>query len=53
MHPAPLEFPANRDFNGGNCKFMAFGVSKTGIIGGVIELYMQIPYATEQGLLSA
>ena len=49
--PALLQFPANREFYREFCKIVAFGAPETPNSGVVAGLPMQIPYATEQGII--
>jgi hypothetical protein len=45
--------PANREINREFCKFVASGAPETLNSGVVAGLLMQIPYSTEQGIISA
>jgi hypothetical protein len=46
-------FPAYREFYREFYKIMAFGAPETPISGGGAGLLKQIPYSTEQGIISA
>jgi hypothetical protein len=51
-HALPI-FPANREFYRKFCKIMASGAPETPISCGSAGLLKQIPYSTEQGIISA
>jgi hypothetical protein len=51
--PALPIFPANREFYREFCKIVVSGAPETVNNGAVAGLLMQIPYATEQGIIFA
>jgi hypothetical protein len=48
-----VKFPANREKNREFCKIEALGAPETVNSGAVAGLSKQIPYSTEQGIISA